>query len=129
MARAVYSARSVRTLEQRAQRELGLDGYTLMQRAASALAEALQAMRVERPLRGIGRRLCEGVVQGGPGGGRGVHGAISSALFGRGSPYFKTLAGRFRDRTVAPDHPPSLDILGVSAARRRVFPSCTARGR
>ena len=53
MARAVYSARSVRALEQRAQRELGLDGYTLMQRAAAALAEVLQAMRVERPLRGI----------------------------------------------------------------------------
>lgn len=51
--RAVYSARSVRALEQRAQRELGLDGYALMQRAAAACCVAVREMLAERPVRAI----------------------------------------------------------------------------
>lgn len=44
MTRAVYSARSLRALEQRAQRELGLDGYALMQRAAQACRWQLESI-------------------------------------------------------------------------------------
>lgn len=53
MARAVYSARSVRALEQRAQQRLGIDGYTLMRRAAAALWDEIESMTAERPVRNI----------------------------------------------------------------------------
>lgn len=51
MARAVYSARSLRALEQRATGELGIAGYTLMQRAAEACRCHLKTMAAERPVR------------------------------------------------------------------------------
>jgi len=53
MARAVYSARSLRALEQRAASELGIAGYTLMQRAAEACRCHLKAMQAERPVRDL----------------------------------------------------------------------------
>lgn len=44
MARAVYSARQSRSLDERAQRQLGVPGYTLMQRAGTACWEELKRM-------------------------------------------------------------------------------------
>lgn len=44
MARAVYSARQSRALDERAQRQLGIPGYTLMQRAGAACWAELQRM-------------------------------------------------------------------------------------
>lgn len=66
MARAVYSARSLRALEQRAQSELGIAGYTLMQRAAEACRCHLLAMRAERPVREL-HLLCGSGNNGGDG--------------------------------------------------------------
>lgn len=44
MARAVYSARQSRSLDERAQQQLGIPGYTLMQRAGAACWAELQRM-------------------------------------------------------------------------------------
>lgn len=49
----MYSAGSVRALERRARDELGLDGYTLMQRAADACRCHLEALQAEAPTRDL----------------------------------------------------------------------------
>ncbi|MDP3858058.1 MAG: NAD(P)H-hydrate dehydratase [Stagnimonas sp.] len=66
MARAVYSARSLRALEQRAQSELGIAGYTLMQRAAEACHCHVEAMLAGRALRDV-HLLCGSGNNGGDG--------------------------------------------------------------
>ena len=68
MARAVYSARQSRSLDERAQQQLGVPGYTLMQRAGAACWAELRKMSGGAPpdclhvLCGSGNNVGDGYV-------------------------------------------------------------------